>query len=93
MPENPYEPPKVPISAQEAQIIAREHLTHQKAPPGWAYVESVGRELADDWYFDYQLEPAVPETDREEAFGGAPGFFISKLTGRIRIASWEDRQT
>ena len=90
MPTNAFQPPNVPVSAEEARIIAREHLARQQAPPGWVYVESEGRELADDWYFDYRLEPAAAETDRDQAFGGAPGFFISKRTGGIRIATWSD---
>jgi len=93
MPTNPFEPPKTPISADEAKTIAAEHLAYQKPPPGWRYVELPGQELADDWYFDYCLEPAASGTDQDERFGGAPGFFISKATGRIRIATWSDQRT
>ena len=86
MEANAYETPKLPVDAQEAKVLAAEHLAYLPPPQGWTYAETVGRELEHDWYFDYCLTPASAATNQEELFGGAAGFYISKTTGEIRIA-------
>lgn len=79
------------ISLEQALAIAGEYVASQQPYPGWKYVVGSWKELADDWYFDHCIVPTSPETDQSgDGFGGAPGFFISKRTGWIRIASWAD---
>lgn len=80
------------MNDSEARKKAAEYLAANPLEnPDYSWVLSDSVDVGDSWYFDYSYEhnSDLPQ-DQWDAFGGAPGFFIDKVTGAIRDVSWEE---
>lgn len=82
------------IAMEEARIIeiAKKHIQllnstnpHENL---MTWILTKPKRTQNGYYFEYEFE--LNDSNSNEAFGGAPGFFINNLTGEISDLSWQE---
>ena len=80
---------------EEIKKIARQHLIENPFPHSdyeWTLNGNL-IELGNEYYFEYSFRHKndLPP-DKWEMFGGAPGFCVNKISGKVRDIRWDEYQ-
>jgi hypothetical protein len=83
----------MPLTYDQALLAAKEFLANNPFPyPEYRWVLTVGRPIAEGWYFDFRFE-RVDDEPPDDGFGGAPGYKVVAETGDVRVVGWAELQT